>query len=183
MPSARHLLHRLRGQQRRGIRRKIGWAGVLAAGMALGLAITLAFAPARARASEASPTAADPALEARVLAIAEELRCVVCQNETLAASQADLARDLRGQIRLQLQQGRTREEIVEFMVARYGAFVLYRPPLQATTVLLWSGPFILFVLAAGWLILGAGRRRRAEGGLTADEIRRVQQLLDEGARR
>jgi cytochrome c-type biogenesis protein CcmH len=134
-------------------------------------------------AGEAAPTAADPALEARVMAIAEELRCVVCQNETLAASQADLARDLRSQIRLQLQQGRTRQEIMDFMVARYGEFVLYRPPLQASTLLLWSGPFVLLVLASGWLVLGAGRRRRAADGLTADEMRRVQRMLDEGGER
>ena len=117
------------------------------------------------------------------MAIAEELRCVVCQNETLAASQADLARDLRSQIRLQLQQGRTRQEIMDFMVARYGEFVLYRPPLQASTLLLWSGPFVLLVLESGCLVLGAGRRRRAADGLTADEMRRVQRMLDEGGER
>ncbi|MFZ9284834.1 MAG: cytochrome c-type biogenesis protein [Burkholderiaceae bacterium] len=141
----------------------------------------MALTPARARAGEAAPTAADPALEARVLAIAEELRCVVCQNETLAASQADLARDLRGQIRLQLQQGRTREEITGFMVDRYGAFVLYRPPLQASTVLLWAGPFLLLAGAFAWMVRTAHQRRRAQGGLTDDELRRVQRLLDEGA--
>lgn len=181
MPSARPLLHWLRQQQGRSFRRAVRWVGVLAAGLALALTITLVLAPARARASEAPPTAADPALEARVMAIAEELRCVVCQNETLAASQADLARDLRAQIRLQLQQDRTREEIVDFMVARYGQFVLYRPPLQASTWLLWAGPFMLLLVAGTWLVIGASRRRRAAPGLTADEMRRVQQLLDAGS--
>lgn len=180
MPSARPLLHWLRQQQGRSFRRAVRWVGVLAAGLALALTITLVLAPARARASEAPPTAADPALEARVMAIAEELRCVVCQNETLAASQADLARDLRAQIRLQLQQDRTREEIVDFMVARYGQFVLYRPPLQASTLVLWVGPFLLLAIALAWLARHTVRRRRDNGGLTADEMRRVQALLDEG---
>ena len=151
--------------------------------LALAGAIAVMGASGVLHAGEAAPTAADPALEVRVMAIAEELRCVVCQNETLAASQADLARDLRAQIRLQLEEGRTRQEIVDFMVARYGEFVLYRPPLQASTLLLWSGPFVLLVLASGWLVLGAGRRRRAADGLTADEMRRVQRMLDEGGER
>lgn len=155
----------------------------LARTLALAGAIAVMGASGVLHAGEAAPTAADPALEARVMVIAEELRCVVCQNETLAASQADLARDLRAQIRLQLEQGRTRQEIVDFMVARYGEFVLYRPPLQASTLLLWSGPFILLVLASGWLVLGAGRRRRTAAGLTADEMRRVQRMLDEGGER
>lgn len=150
---------------------------------ALALAGLLSLAPAMGRAGVAAPTAADPALEARVMAIAEELRCVVCQNETLAASQADLARDLRAQIRLQLQQGRSHREIIDFMVARYGEFVLYRPPLQASTLVLWFGPFFLLVLASGWLVLGAGRRRRSASQLTDDELRRVQDLLDEGRNR
>jgi len=107
-----------------------------------------AFALGPARAGEAQPVAADPALETRVMALAGELRCVVCQNETLAASQAELARDLRAQIRSQLREGRSDEEVRDFMVARYGQFVLYRPPLQASTWLLWLGPFALLALAA-----------------------------------
>ncbi len=111
----------------------------------------LAFALGPARAGEAQPVAADPALETRVMALAGELRCVVCQNETLAASQAELARDLRAQIRSQMREGRSDAEVRDFMVARYGQFVLYRPPLQASTWLLWLGPFALLALAAwGW---------------------------------
>jgi cytochrome c-type biogenesis protein CcmH len=90
-------------------------------------------------AQEARPMAEDPALEARVLAIAEELRCLVCQNETIAASHADLAVDLRKQIRQQLQQGQSEAQILDFMVQRYGDFVLYRPPLKSSTWLLWGG--------------------------------------------
>ncbi|MFY8102845.1 MAG: cytochrome c-type biogenesis protein [Ramlibacter sp.] len=183
MPNERYLLRWLLGPQARRVRRTLRWTAALAAALAVGTAVLMALTPARARAGEAAPMAADPALEARVLAIAEELRCVVCQNETLAASQADLARDLRGQIRLQLQQGRTREEITGFMVDRYGTFVLYRPPLQAWTVLLWAGPFVLLLVAVAWIVRTARERQRAQGGLTDDELRRVQRLLDEGAGR
>lgn len=107
----------------------------------------------------ASPATADPALEARVLAVAAELRCLVCQNETIAASHAELAVDLRQQIRLQLLQGRTEAQILNFMVERYGDFVLYRPPLKASTVLLWLGPFVLLVLGLGALALQIRQRR------------------------
>lgn len=109
----------------------------------------------------ASPAAADPALEARVLQVAEELRCLVCQNETIAASHAELAIDLRQQIRQQLQQGRTEAQILDFMVQRYGDFVLYRPPLKASTVLLWVGPFVLLLVGLGALALQIRQRRAA----------------------
>ena len=167
MPNARRLLGR---RFTRAVR--------LAAALAIALLLALVLAPAIAQAREAAPTAADPALEARVLALADELRCVVCQNETLAASQADLARDLRGQIRLQLQQGRSHQEVRDFMVDRYGQFVLYRPPLQTSTVVLWVGPFLLLAVALVWWIGHTRRRRRDAGGLSPDEIRRVQALLD-----
>ncbi len=146
--------------------------------LAAAAALAMAMASGQASAKEAQPLAADPALEARVMAVAEELRCLVCQNETIAASQADLARDLRAQVRDQLQQGRTPQQVTEFMVARYGAFVLYRPPLRASTVLLWGGPFALLAVALGWLALRVRRQPAPAGdGLTADEARRVRQLL------
>ena len=106
-------------------------------------------------------TSADPVLEARMMVIAEELRCLVCQNETIAASNADLAIDLKNQIRLKLTQGQSQKQILDFMVDRYGDFVLYRPPLKTTTVLLWLGPFILLAIAALMLVLNVRRRRRA----------------------
>lgn len=144
------------------------------------LLLVFAMASSLASAKEAQPLAADPALEARVMAVAEELRCLVCQNETIAASQADLARDLRAQVRDQLKQGRTPQQVTDFMVARYGEFVLYRPPIRAATVMLWGGPFALLAVALGWLVLRV-RRRPAAGdeALTADEARRVRQLLAE----
>ena len=129
----------------------------------------------------AAPMAADPALEARVMAISEELRCLVCQNETIAASHADLAIDLRKQIRIKLTQGQSQQQILDFMVARYGDFVLYRPPLKASTVLLWAGPFVLLAIAVIVLVLNI-RRRRVAGqpkALSPDELLRAQQLLGE----
>ena len=154
----------------------------LLAGLALALALAAACAIAQPTERAASPMAADPALEARVMAIAEELRCLVCQNETIAASQAALAVDLRKQIRTQLAQGRSRPQILDFMVERYGDFVLYRPPLKASTVLLWAGPFALLLLAGGVLWRNIARRRGAgqPQALSPDEMRRARQLLGEG---
>ena len=103
----------------------------------------------------------DPALEARMMVIAEELRCLVCQNETIAASHADLAVDLKNQIRIKLTQGQSQRQILDFMVERYGDFVLYRPPLKTTTVLLWLGPFVLLGIAVLMLILNVRQRRPA----------------------
>ena len=114
-----------------------------------------------AQAKVAPNTSADPALEARMMVIAEELRCLVCQNETIAASHADLAIDLKNQIRLKLTQGQSQQQILDFMVERYGDFVLYRPPLKTTTVLLWLGPFVLLGIAALMLVINVRRRRLA----------------------
>lgn len=131
--------------------------------------------------SKAAPLSADPALEARVLKIAEELRCLVCQNETIAASQADLAKDLRQQIREQLTQGRTQPEILAFMAQRYGDFVLYRPPLKFSTVLLWAGPFVLLLVAAVVLLMNIRRRDPLtdDPPLSPAELQRAQRLLDD----
>lgn len=112
-----------------------------------------------ALAQEARPVADDPATEARMMAIAAELRCLVCQNQTIADSHAELAVDLRQQIREQLQAGKSPDEIRAFMTARYGDFVLYRPPVNERTALLWFGPGLL--LAAGLLTLVVVLRRRS----------------------
>ena len=109
-------------------------------------------------AKEAAPATDDPTLEHRVTQIASELRCLVCQNQTIADSHAPLAVDLRNEIREQLKAGRSAEEIDAYMVARYGDFVLYRPPLKTATVLLWLGPFLLFV--AGLIVMFRKIRRR-----------------------
>jgi cytochrome c-type biogenesis protein CcmH len=94
-------------------------------------------------AAEAAPAAEDPALEARVNALSNQLRCLVCQNQTIAESNAGLAVDLKNQVRERLKQGESESQIVDFMVARYGDFVLYKPPFKMTTLLLWVGPLLL----------------------------------------
>ena len=132
-----------------------------------------------AYAKEAAPAAQDPALEQRVMRLTTELRCLVCQNQSLADSHADLAIDLKNQVRSQMQAGKSDAEIREYMVARYGDFVLYRPPLKPTTALLWAGPFVL--LAGGGLALGFYLRRRrervAESELTPEQRVHAEALL------
>ena len=134
-----------------------------------------------AAAQEARPLAEDPVLEAKVMHIAEGLRCLVCQNETIAASHADLAVDLRKQIRQKLQQGQSEAQIVDFMVQRYGDFVLYKPPLKRSTWLLWGGPFVLLAVALAVLAVNIRRRRAtaAAAPLRADELERARRLLGE----
>ena len=142
----------------------------------LTIGLIAAAAALAAIAEPAKPVAGDPALEARVLAVSHDLRCLVCQNETIAASNADLAVDLRAQIRQQLQSGRSEDQIRDYMVQRYGEFVLYRPALNAKTVLLWSGPFVL--LAAALAILWRQLRRRGSAPpLTAADRERARRLL------
>ncbi len=126
------------------------------------LALALAGLAAVCSAKEAAPASDDPALEARVMALAGTLRCLVCQNETLADSRADLAVDLRNQIREKLKAGESNDDIVKYLVARYGDFVLYRPPLQGNTMLLWFGPFVLLAGAFAFLASYARRRRKAQ---------------------
>jgi cytochrome c-type biogenesis protein CcmH len=127
--------------------------------------------------------AEDVALEQRVQRLAEELRCLVCQNQSLADSHADLAIDLKNQVREKLKQGASEKEVITFMTERYGDFVLYRPPLKATTLLLWFGPGLLLV--AGLIGLFMRLRRRAvtaaEPALSADERARAAALLDGGS--
>ncbi|ODS91022.1 MAG: hypothetical protein ABS45_12675 [Comamonas sp. SCN 65-56] len=131
-----------------------------------------------ALATEAPTLANDPALEQHVLEIAQELRCLVCQNETIAASHADLAVDLRQQIRTKLQEGETPAQIRTFMVDRYGEFVLYKPRLSTKTLLLWIGPFVLLVL--GFIVLWRTLRQRAteaDTPLSEHDVQRARALL------
>lgn len=165
------------GRRRAAVSAPRGWLrGWLAP---LLLALGCAMAATLAAAQTARPLADDPVLEAQVMRIAEELRCLVCQNETIAASQADLAVDLRQQIRLKLQQGQSREQIVDFMTQRYGDFVLYKPPLKASTWLLWGGPFVLLGIALIALAVNIRRRRSSAAPLQADESERLRRLLDQ----
>ena len=121
----------------------------------------------------------DAALDRRVMELAAELRCLVCQNQSLAESNAGLAVDLRNQIREQLARGASEREVVDFMVARYGDFVLYRPPLKASTFLLWFGPFVLLIAGIYVLIRRIRRQRTMNGRLSEADRLRVEQLLKE----
>ncbi len=121
---------------------------------------------------------ADPALEKRVTGLAHELRCLVCQNQTIADSNAPLAVDLRNQIREQLQQGASEQDVIDFMVARYGDFVLYRPPLKFTTIALWAGPFLLLALGIVVLVRRLRQRRTPARQLSEAERARAARLLE-----
>jgi cytochrome c-type biogenesis protein CcmH len=113
-----------------------------------------------AHAKEATPAAADPLLEARMQKIAIELRCLVCQNQTIADSPAGLSDDLRREIREQLQRGATDEQVVQYMTDRYGDFIRYRPPVKGSTVALWVGPLVLLVGGIAVLVFALRRRTR-----------------------
>jgi cytochrome c-type biogenesis protein CcmH len=142
-------------------------------------ALLLAF-HALALGQSAEVTKPDAAVEARLKALAEELRCLVCQNQTIADSNAPLALDLRNQIRDQVKQGRSDDEIRGYMVQRYGDFVLYSPPMRATTVLLWGGPFALLLVGAAIYLLTVRRRpaAKAQPPLSGERTREVAALLE-----
>ena len=143
------------------------------------LAALLLALPLHAR--EAAPLAQDEAAEKRLNAISSELRCLVCQNESLAGSNAELAHDLRREIRGMIQAGKSDAEIMDFMVSRYGDFVRYRPPLKASTLLLWFAPALMLVAALVALFACLRRRDRAidAAPLAADELRWAERLLDD----
>ena len=133
----------------------------MAKGLMKGLVgLWLALSLVAAGANEAAPAAADPVLEARMLALTAELRCLVCQNQTIADSHADLAIDLRQQVREMLQKGMTDQQVTDYMTARYGDFVLYRPPFKSSTALLWIGPGAMMVVGLLVLVLVLRRRSR-----------------------
>jgi cytochrome c-type biogenesis protein CcmH len=136
-----------------------------------------------AGANEAAPLAADPVAEARLQKLSAELRCLVCQNQTIADSNAELAQDLRTEIRGMIQAGKSDKDIIDFMVARYGDFVLYRPPVKGITLLLWGGPIAAMLLGLFALVRYLRRRSArmdaADQPLSADEASRAEALLKE----
>ena len=138
----------------------------------------LCIAPLRAQVAQPIE---DPAIEARMKNLTKQLRCLVCQNETLADSQAQLAEDLRREIREQIKAGRSDQEILAYATQRYGDFILYNPPVKATTYLLWFGPFVLLVLGSFLLFRFLKQRRTMIEAkpLTAEERRRAEKLLRE----
>lgn len=155
-----------------------GGFALLKAALLLCLLLLAPFAGAK----EAAPVAENPEIERRMVALSEDLRCLVCQNETIAASRADFANDLRREIREQMQANKSDKEIVDFLVARYGDFVLYRPPMKSTTLLLWFGPFIFLLTGAVFLVFYLKRRRKhiEEPTLSEQQLKQAEALLKEG---
>ncbi|MGK9167402.1 cytochrome c-type biogenesis protein CcmH [Inquilinus limosus] len=149
------------------------WRAILAA---LLLAVVAA---APAGAIEPQEQLADPALEARARTISQELRCLVCQNESIDDSNADLARDLRRIVRERLTAGDTDDQVLGYITARYGDYVLLRPPLKPGTLVLWFGPVVLLFTAIALLILRRRRRPAEAPPLSPEESRRLARLLDE----
>jgi cytochrome c-type biogenesis protein CcmH len=148
---------------------------LIGACLALGL-----FVPVLLSAQEARPVASDPALEKKVITLSNELRCLVCQNQTIADSNAELAVDLRNQVRKQLSEGKSDREILDYMVQRYGEFVLYRPPLSYKTILLWAGPFALLLIAMLILVqqIRLRHKRLASEEFDQTDLSRARKLLD-----
>jgi cytochrome c-type biogenesis protein CcmH len=145
-------------------------------------ALLFLLAPWVSQAGEAVPTDLDRMQQRRAMDLAEHLRCLVCQNQTIADSNAELAQDLRRQVREQIAQGKSDTEIVSFMVQRYGDFVLYKPPVKSTTVLLWFGPGLLLLLGIVVLIrnVRARGRRTEPAALSKEEHQQATTLLDRG---
>ena len=125
-----------------------------------------------------SLSVADEALDRRVAHLAHELRCLVCQNQSLAESNAPLAQDLRNQIREQVAAGKSDQDVLDFMVQRYGDFVLYRPPFKASTIFLWAGPFLFLVLGFFFLFRFVRSRRVPPPQLSDAERARAANLLE-----
>src|SRR5438094_9177400 len=150
--------------------------------IALLISLVICFASV-ALAKEAKP-AEDPQIAQRMRALTEQLRCLVCQNETLADSRADLAEDLRKELREQMKAGKSDQEIIAFLTQRYGDFVLYKPPVKSTTYLLWFGPFVLLIGGTFLLYKYLGQRRRmiADKPLTDEERKRAEELLNQQIR-
>ncbi len=133
------------------------------------------------QAKEAALMAADPVLEKRVMALAYELRCLVCQNQSLGDSHSDFAIDLRSEMREQMSQGKSDEQVIEFMVQRYGDFIRFRPPVKSTTLLLWFGPLLLLMIGALVLFFSLKARKRTvkTTPLNDEERKRAEALLDD----
>jgi cytochrome c-type biogenesis protein CcmH len=144
------------------------------------LVITSLFVFQIAHANDAAPLAEDPVIEQRLISISEEMRCLVCQNESLAGSRSDLANDLRREIRTLIKEGKSDEQIRSFMVERYGDFVLYRPPVKPITWLLWIGPFVILLVGIGFLLSYLRRRNAnvAAKELTTEENQKIDALLN-----
>jgi cytochrome c-type biogenesis protein CcmH len=136
--------------------------------------------PTFSYAGEAKDLAEDPVLEQRMVKLAENLRCLVCQNESLASSRADLAKDLRQEVRDMMKKGMTDQQIIDFLVSKYGDFVLFDPPMKSYTILLWYGPFALLAIGLIGLVIQLRKRKSAvpEPQLSAEQAQRAAALLN-----
>ncbi|TXI17516.1 MAG: cytochrome c-type biogenesis protein CcmH [Nitrosomonas sp.] len=145
------------------------------------LLLLLLMTPLAGWSKEAIPVAEDPEVEKRMLALTMDLRCLVCQNEPISDSRAEFSNDIRREIREQIKANKSDEEIVQFLVDRYGDFILYNPPMKSTTILLWFGPIVLFVIALGALIVHLRRRRVQveEVVLSPEQLAQAEALLNE----
>lgn len=144
------------------------------------LAILIALSVSSVFARDALPLADDPVTEQRLISISEEMRCLVCQNESLAGSRSDLANDLRREIRTLISEGKTDDQIRSFMVERYGDFVLYRPPVKPVTWLLWIGPFVILGIGIAGLLMYLRRRNNSVPNvvLTDADNQKIDALLN-----
>ena len=145
------------------------------------LLLLLSLLPVFSYAGEAKDLAEDPVLEKRMIGLAENLRCLVCQNESLASSHADLADDLRREVREQMRKGMNDKEIIDYLVSRYGDFVLYDPPVKTSTLVLWYGPFVLLLIGGVMLVYQLRKRKSLikETDLSAVDAQRADALLSE----
>ncbi len=174
-----NLLRRISPQRHKGPQRRRGRSRLAGRIACLALvAMSFAFFSLASLAKDAQPNE-DPQIEKRMRALTEQLRCLVCQNETLADSRAELAEDLRKQVREQMKAGKSDKEIIDYLTARYGDFVLYNPPVKSTTYLLWFGPFVLLI--GGTIVLFRFlKQRRAmihEEPLTVAEKKQAEEIL------
>ncbi|MFQ5469907.1 MAG: cytochrome c-type biogenesis protein CcmH [Gammaproteobacteria bacterium] len=145
------------------------------------LILLLTMGPLQAR--EAMPLIEDPVIELRMKELGNQLRCLVCQGQSVVGSDSDFSRDVRREMRRMMEEGKSDQQVVEFLVARYGDFILFEPPVKGTTYLLWFGPLILFVVALVVLVTTLKRRRTLvkSEGISNEDIRRAEKLLeDEG---
>ena len=144
------------------------------------LATLIALSLGGAFARDAVPLADDPVTEQRLISISEEMRCLVCQNESLAGSRSDLANDLRREIRILISEGKSDDQIRSFMVERYGDFVLYRPPVKPVTWLLWIGPFVILGVGIAGLLMYLRRRNSSVPNvvLTDADNQKIDALLN-----
>lgn len=131
-------------------------------------------------AGEAAPIGADPQIEQRMIKLSEELRCLVCQNESLAGSHAELAEDLRQEIRTQMKAGKNDKEVIDYLTTRYGDFVLYRPPFKPLTLLLWLGPLLFLMLGVGiWYVTLKKRRDFKDTPVDEKQLAAAANLLED----